>query len=495
MVAARFRLLALGAPLAVAALGGSALATVCHPDARGTRTLALRGAVRSAALDGRQVDFVVAGRAGCTRIAWSIASGRSVRRTAACGSPVRAVASARVAPRVDSRGRTALALADGRLLPLPARPKPGSLKLAGGIAVYSAVHGQGVFAVRTSDGAYTFLGPDGGAFPALVGARGVVFHDGEMKPALRAGTTIVKFVPRAAIEQRFAVTTAPIETRGPIRAISFDGPRVAIAVADPRGVCDSVLYWNVAWPPVQRISGPASLTCVRGAATAIPALAIGGFRTEWVAGDRLIAGSPRCQQWIVRRLAQGPARERVTALAGDGSTLAYATTVRGLTSVGVVTGAWRARQIAAGAGAPLLAASRGRVAVLWPDGTLELRGVGGRLGARVAVGPARSLALDGSTLAVLRRGRLDVYDARTGSRTERLRVPAGATSVDLRYGVAALADGRSAVAVDTRSGRSAVVGSGSARLVGVQVDDLGLAYAWGRTARFVPWTRIDTMLG
>ena len=50
MAAVRFRLLALGVPLAAAALAGSALAYVCHPGAPGTRTLALSGTVRAAAI-------------------------------------------------------------------------------------------------------------------------------------------------------------------------------------------------------------------------------------------------------------------------------------------------------------------------------------------------------------------------------------------------------------------------------------------------------------
>ncbi|MGZ4389570.1 MAG: hypothetical protein ACXVZL_09345, partial [Gaiellaceae bacterium] len=319
-----------------------------------------------------------------------------------------------------------------------------------------------------------------------------------------------RFVPRAAIEAGFMQTTAPVLTRGPIRALSFDGPRVALAVGDPRGVCGRILYWNVAWQPVQQISAPSGVTCLPGVGgIGISSVAIGGFRAEWVAtahgSARLIAGSPKCQEWVVRRLAQGPGGEQIVALAGDGATVAYAATtheqgLRGMTSVGVVGGDWRARQITSGLGAPLaLTAGQNRVAVLWPSGRLELRGGGGRLLASFHVGAARSLSLHGTTLAALRRGRLDLYDVGTGARTRSLRVPGSATTVDLQFGVAALAAGRSAVVVDTRSGRVAVVGSGPRRLVGVQIEGPGLAYAWtdARTgvARFVPWTGIDAALG
>ena len=115
----------------------------------------------------------------------------------------------------------------------------------------------------------------------------------------------------------------------------MDGLRVALAVGDRARQCDRVLYWNVAWSPVQRISAARGPTCVPGVrGTRIGALAVGGFRTEWLAtsarGTRLIAGSPRCQEWVVRRLAS----DRLDAVAADGSLLAYATTSTSRARVG-----------------------------------------------------------------------------------------------------------------------------------------------------------------
>src|SRR5262249_19514341 len=157
-----------------------------------------------------------------------------------------------------------------------------------------------------------------------------VFHDGESKRALREGQTIVKFVPREAIAHAFARASTPILLGGAVNAISMDGLRVALAVRDRTGGCDRVLYWNVAWPPVQRISAPSGPTCAPGVrGTSIGRLAIGGFRTEWLASSpravRLMAGSPRCQEWVVRRLEART--ERLTAVAADGATIAYATSL------------------------------------------------------------------------------------------------------------------------------------------------------------------------
>ena len=178
--------------------------------------------------------------------------------------------------------------------------------------------GQGVFAVRLSDGLFGYLGPDGGSFAPVLDQKGVVFHDGESKAALRNGTTVVEYVPRAAIMRIIARTARPLVTGGPIRSISMDGPRVAVAVGDNQGLCDRVLYWNVAWWPAQRVSSPSGVTCmVRPHGVQITSVAIGGFRAEWLVTQdgraRLIAGSPLCQEWVLGRFAR-PASVR--ALAG-----------------------------------------------------------------------------------------------------------------------------------------------------------------------------------
>ena len=490
------RLLALAAPLAAAVLTGSALAYVCHPAAPGTRTLSLAGTVRAASLLGGRAELVVAARGGCRRVSWSTATGAVRTRASSCAVRTPAAQSAGVAALgVDTRGRPVLRLA-GRTLPLPADAK--AVTVDHGLALVQTTRpDRGVFAVRLRDGAFTMLGPDGGGFAARLDTRGALYHDGESKRALRDRTTVVRFVPRQAILAGLARTTTPLTTGGAINAISMDGLRVALAVRDRTGVCDRVLYWNVAWPPVQRISAPAGPTCDAGArGTRIDALAIGGFRTEWVAAQggavRLIAGSPKCQEWVVLRLGRGGLR----ALAADGSTVAYATRA----GVGVVTGSWRPRPIATGSGAPRAVTVDGsRVAILGSDGNVEIRTTGGALVARPHVGAAHAIALEAMRLVALRPGRLDVFDTRSGARIRSIVVAAGAHGLDVQDGVAALARGRYAVVVDLRSGRTAVVGAGPRPLVGVQIERPGLAYAWstGRSgvARFVPAGRIDAALG
>ena len=56
-----------------------------------------------------------------------------------------------------------------------------------------------------------------------------------------------------------------------------------------------------------------------------------------------------------------------------------------------------------------LAVDRTRVAILWADGTAEVRAISGARLALLHVGAARAVALDGGQLAVLRGSRLAVY--------------------------------------------------------------------------------------
>jgi len=207
----------------------------------------------------------------------------------------------------------------------------------------------------------------------------------------------------------------------------------------------------------------------------------------------------------VGRAPDAGGRGLLAAVAADGATIAFATTtheqgLRGLTSVDVLSDDWQPDQVATGVGTPRsLAVDAHRVAILWPDGTVDVRGLQGRRIPTIGAAGVRALALEGSTLVLLRGNRLLVVDVRTGLRTRAVAVPAGATGLDLQYGVAALAAGRHAVVVDTASGRTAVVGKAPHALVGVQIEGPGLAYGWtgarSGVVRFVPTIELDRALG
>ncbi len=512
------RPIVLASVVAAGTFAGAAYAYVCHPSVAGTRMLALRGSVVSVKAHGADFGLVLKRSGGsCAQVSWNGATGISRSLAATCSAPTRLQAASTppglaagpaaqrvVVVRGTSRRPDLLKVygAGGalvRTLPLPARPQ--TLQSSGGIAVLSA-KGQGVFAVRLSDGLFGYLGPDGGSFAPVLDQKGVVFHDGESKAALRNGTTVVEYVPRAAIMRIIARTARPLVTGGPIRSISMDGPRVAVAVGDNQGLCDRVLYWNVAWWPAQRVSSPSGVTCmVRPRGVQIRSVAIGGFRAEWLVTQdghaRLIAGSPLCQEWVLGRFAR-PASVR--ALAGDGSTLVFATSVNGHTSVSAVNGRYRPVTIAAGSGTPRIAVDGRRVAVLWPDGTVILHSAtSGKPLQSLDVGKAGAIALQGNELIALAGNRLEVFDLAIGKRVHVWAVAADARALDLQDGIASFASGRTAVVLDTATGRSAVVGHGASRLTGVQIEGPGLAFAWSAgskgTARFLTTRQIDVALG
>jgi hypothetical protein len=138
--------------------------------------------------------------------------------------------------------------------------------------------------------------------------------------------------------------------------------------------------------------------------TGISTVAIGGFRSEWLAesGEQgsIVVGSPRCQEWVVRRLLRGPAGERVVAMAADGRTLAFGVTeqqreLRGLASVDVVDGKFSPRTILTGRVQPVALAVNGTlVATALANGTVDVRTILGRPVATLHVGDARAIALD-----------------------------------------------------------------------------------------------------
>ena len=512
------RPIVLASVVAAGTFAGAAFAYVCHPSVSGTRMLSLSGSVVSVNAHGANFGLVLKrGNGSCTHVTWNAATGTSRSLAAGCSSPVRLQTAG--TPPVLAAGPTGQRVvvargskldpdllkvygADGgllRTLPLPARPQ--TIQSSGGIAVFSA-KGQGVFAVRLSDGLFGYLGPDGGSFAPLLDGQGVVFHDGESKAALRNGTTMVEYVPRPAIMRLIARTARPLITGGPIRSISMDGPRVAVAVGDNQGLCDRVVYWNVAWWPAQRVSSSSGVTCmVRPHGVQIASVAIGGFRAEWLvtqAGrSRLIAGSPLCQEWVLGRYAH-PAS--VSALAGDGATLAFASSVNGKTIVSAVNGRYRPVTIATGSGTPRITVDGSRIAVLWPDGTATIRSAtSGRLLQSLDVGKAGTIALQDNELVALAGNRLEVFDLATGKLGHSWPVPAGARTLDLQDGIASFAAGRTAVVLDIATGRTAVVGRGPSRLTGVQIEGPGLAFAWTSgskgVARFVTTRRLDVALG
>jgi hypothetical protein len=500
--------------LAAVVAGPAIAAYICHPDPAGTRRLTLAGPADRYLLDGPRVTVAVHTRAGCKVVSWNTLTGLHRATGAGClsllGRNLSAPAGLRatVAPATALRPDTLDVFKGAQRIaawPLPARPR--ALQSAAGYALFTARDG-GTYALRLRDGRVAALGAAVPGDVPQIGKAGAVFA--ERSTYTTTTRNRLEFVPRSGMEAELRRDARPLRTGGAIRSLAMDGPRVAIAVRDRAGRCDRVLYWNVLRAPVQRISAPEGPTCVPGRPTGISAVAIGGFRTEWLAEtgkqSAVVVGSPRCQEWVVRRLVNGPGGERVVAMAADGSTLAFGVTeqqreLRGLASVDVVSGKYSPRTILTGRVQPVGVAVDGDVvATALADGTVDVRTVRGRHAATLHAGHVGAIALDAGKLVALRPGRLAVYDLASATRERTIPIPrATANRLDVQYGIAVLAAGRQALAVDLTTGRQAVVGSVASRLLAVAIERPGVAFAStgarSGLARFVPLARVQQLLG
>lgn len=513
MKASRRHLVVTAATVAGLALTAPALAYLCHKDPAGTRVLFVHGRIGDYAAAGTRVTFSLHGADGCRTVVWDARS-RAVRELhATCArrpaerslvSRATIGASGPVSPptfNVWKRGQLV------RSWPLPARA--ATIAISGKLGVFSAAGGGGLYGIRLADGQVGLIGPNRpGDTPRLTQA-GVFYQDDEFKRDRTKGIVRLKFVPTRGIAAIIDRAQRPLTTHGRIGSLAMDGPRVALAVADPSGACDRVLYWNVAWRPVQRISAPNGPTCVLRRQTAINRVAIGGFRAAWLRSSgseqAIIAGSPRCQEWVIRRLRSGPGGDTVSAVAGDGQTLSFAITrhqreLRGTAEIAVISGRFRAVDIASRTGVPeQLAVEDGRIAVLWDDGVVEVRSLRGRVLQQFELGHSRSIALSRDRLLALRDGRVDLYSVSTGERVATWPVPADVTGVDVQYRLAIFHSDRLVYGLDVDSGRRAVLGRAPTSIVDAQIEAAGLAYAYNQgsrgTARFVPIAALERAFG
>jgi hypothetical protein len=397
--------------------------------------------------------------------------------------------------------------------PLPAEPV--SLGVAGGVAVFAAADRGGLYAVRLSDGRAGFVGVTRDGDVPQIDSRGVVYQDDLFRhsPHHSRASTLLKFVPIAGVRRAIEVAGTPITTPGLIRAMAMDGPRVALAIADPRGVCDQVRFWNVEWNFSSRLTQKSGPTCTgRHAPGGITDVRIAGVRAEWVTtyGNRstvLAASIIRCQEWVLARPKPGPGGDTLTGLAGDGPTLAFAITrhereLRGTAEVAALRGNSEARTHTIVGGRLLpraLAADSRRIAILQGDSTAEIRDSSGFLVSHFSVGDARTVALHSNRLVALGSNTVSVYNATTGELLRYWRVSKGLRPrIDMQFGIAALTRGNAVYALDLQSGRLAALAHAPGAVLNAQIEDPGIAYAYNHNGRghvrFIRFSSIETAL-
>jgi hypothetical protein len=355
-----------------------------------------------------------------------------------------------------------------------------------------------VYAIDLATGRTALIGLDRAVDRPRISPVGVVFVDDLYKRDQQAAHQTLKFLPIAAVRSALDRAGTPVATDGRIAALAMDGTRVAVAVRDPAGVCDSVQFWNIPWAYMSRLTDAHSKTCPTGHAQGgITSVALSGVRAEWVTtyGHRsklLTATIVACRQRLLAASSAGSPSH----LAGHGTLLVYSAA----SGTSVVAGTSQRRLTPTAARA--VAVDGNRLALLRADGQVELREPATSTARSPAQTPtltiaptaAREIALQGNQLAVLSATRrLEVYDARSGAHLHTWMLPAGARGLDVQFGIATVSVGHRVEAVRLSTGRTAVVARAPAP-VQAQIEAGGVAYAYSvgthGQLRFIPLAAI-----
>jgi hypothetical protein len=521
-------------------LAGAAQSWPCHPDLPGTRVLTVSGEVTEYAFarGGVAVSWRRDECAG-TEV-WDYGSNPRATASASCGR--QAVSTTRRAGNkiVASQGNWAVRLVFAppsvdrpdrldvfdrathrRIASWPLIEHAARVDLYGDIAILSASKRNALYALGIGDGRIAMIGISRAGDRPLIGRDGVLYEDNLLvsNSGSSQQKTTLKLVPLAAVRRELgdrALVRKPWGHVVPhashagrhirlsrINAISMDGPRVALAVHDPRGACDQVLFWNVAWHFVSRLTRQVGPTCLpTHASGGITDVAISGPRAVWTTQygrqSRVLAASIiHCHEWVVARPIQGV--QRVAGLSGDNGVLAYAlgwmSRKRQTSSVGVVPRIWRGLPVArSDSQVVAVSADSGRVATVYSNGTAVVLTPGTQLVKRLRVETAGPIALRRDTLAVLGRRTLDVYSVSSGRRVHAWRVPASSRSVDLHYGIALITAGRDVLALNVDTGRTVRLLRAPTR-VSAEIEAPGAVIQFNIGAhgylRFVPMSLVE----
>jgi DNA-binding beta-propeller fold protein YncE len=561
---------------------GAAAADLCHTPLPGTRSLTLRANVTGYQFAGNRVvvEWSRSARCGGTTF-WE----PSQPRTTAPASCQRAAApqgvhaatkltasdathAVRVIPApigADKADRLVVfdRATNRRIASWPLFERPARVALYGGIAILSGRTRHELYAMRVSDGRMAQIGIARGGDAPVIGRVGVVYQDDldlakhRTAPAERT----LKLLPLQTVRRELArpfstvhmymsysrapaghgavrASTArnrlstsrpphrgalpPHPHRGdPITAMSMDGTRVALAVHDPTGRCDYVLFWNITWHYVTRLTRASGPQCLPvhdpGGITNV---AISGSRAVWTtkygARTRVLAASiTDCQEWVVARPRTGV--EDVTALAGDTGILAYALApeqrfaASTISRVGVVPASWGGVAVERfQSQVEALSAYNKRIATLGSNGMVAITALSvgvdriasiptrGKLTGEIQVGQARAIALREHVLAALSgRSTLDLYSLPSGRLLHTWPAPASATSVDVQYGIALITAGNDVYAVNTASGKTARIFHAPAK-VAAQIEAPGAAIEFNNAGHghiaFLPMSRIEASI-
>ena len=347
-----------------------------------------------------------------------------------------------------------------------------------------------------------------------------------------------------------------LRTQGYVVHIAADGSRVAVATEFSKvNKCDRVVVWN----PIKRTHTKiiTSVNCESGGINDIPEIALAGKRVAWL---EALGGNELELYLRSRVLGHGKTKTIASAyngngaeespdgsylenVLGDGALLAFdswsvctaypagsdidpsepqckaqapgnktvsrysAQKLLKVTNDKRVEIASAPDVYASGLktmSLTVVAVDAGRIATQQPDGSVTTYLATGRVLKKIAVptGKFSGFALQGSQLATVRDGKLELYDVDSGTLTKTIPLAAGSALCDLQNGLAVFTQGRKIRVLRLSDGKKLTFSSPGKGSVDAQIESSGLFYSYnykggrspGRVV-FVPFATLLNTLG
>jgi hypothetical protein len=148
----------------------------------------------------------------------------------------------------------------------------------------------------------------------------------------------------------------------------------------------------------------------------------------------------------------------------------------------------------------VVAVDAGRIATQQPDGSVTVYSATGSVLKKIAVptGKISGFALQGSQLATVHDGKLELYDVNSGTLTKTIPLAAGSVLHDLQNGLAVFTSGRKIHVLRLSDGKKLTFSPPGKDSVDAQIESSGLFYSYsyksGRAPGRVVFVPFATLL-
>jgi hypothetical protein len=304
----------------------------------------------------------------------------------------------------------------------------------------------------------------------------------------------------AATAARTTASAKPtlLSTKGAIESLAMDGQRIAYDL-EARDRCNTLHVWNTASKKDVVVSGAG--TCEADSTSTgagVRELAVAGTRVSWIVN---LGGNTESADTLYAATVGGAKEKKIASalrtgdvdgvlngtwignLVGDGDV----TALNRWTTVGGATGAASISRLKVGltvvhTGADSLrvtSADSGRVAVLDPQGRVRIYdATGAPLSNFQPNAQAKEVVIRKDYVVVLVPGALEIRGTLNGALIDTVPISPGARELDVHANIAVYVTGKTIRAMRLANKKETVIAVTPKRVVGVEIDDAGLAYAY-----------------